>query len=93
MQCKTETTYIHRVLKMVPRRVDVRADVHLDSKSEYIAEKIVAQVDEASLDRVSEAALANDDSGSTSVVRGKMHEWLCQRWVNLRKQEQLQLMS
>ncbi|KAL8003109.1 hypothetical protein Plhal703r1_c13g0065331 [Plasmopara halstedii] len=87
--------YSHRVLAMVPRRVDFRAQFHLDFLSKYIAEKIVAKVDEDSLQKVSEFAVAhaNDDSGSTSVVRGKIYEMLCHRWFNLHKQRRLQFRS
>lgn len=87
--------YSHRVLAMVPSERDLRAEFYLEFLSNYIAEEIVAKVDEDSLQRVSEFAIAhaNDDSGSTSVVRGKIYEMLCHRWFNLHKQGRVQLRS
>ncbi|KAF1792155.1 hypothetical protein GQ600_18177 [Phytophthora cactorum] len=67
--------YSHRVLEM------------------YIAEQIVSRVTEDSIQKVSEFAIAHadDDSGCTSVVRGKIYEMLCHKWFSLRKQRMLQL--
>jgi len=85
--------YSHRVLKMVPTLEIFRAKFHLDFLSKYIAEQIVSRVTEESIQKVSEFAIAHadDDSGSTSVVRGKIYEMLCHRWFSLHKQRTLQL--
>jgi hypothetical protein len=87
--------YSHRVLEMVPRRLDFRAQFHLDFLSGYIAETVVAKVEEESLQRVSEFAIAHDsdDSGDTSTLRGRIYEKLCHRWFNLHKQQTLQFRS
>ncbi|POM72878.1 Crinkler (CRN) family protein, partial [Phytophthora palmivora] len=90
-----EEDYSHRVLEMVPTRDDFRADYHLDFLSKHIAELVVAKVHGESLDKISEFAIThdNDDSGSTSVVRGKIYEMLCHKWFSLPQQKELHFRS
>uniref|UniRef100_K3WBE4 Crinkler effector protein N-terminal domain-containing protein n=1 Tax=Globisporangium ultimum (strain ATCC 200006 / CBS 805.95 / DAOM BR144) TaxID=431595 RepID=K3WBE4_GLOUD len=81
----------HRVLQMVPTKSNFRTNFYLDFLSKYIVEKIIAKVDEDCLQRMSKFAIvhAADDSGATSVVRGKIYEMLCHRWFKLPKQQEL----
>jgi Crinkler effector protein N-terminal domain len=77
--------YSHRVLEMVPSREDFRAAYYLDFLSKDIAEKVVNQIKDDSLQRLSEFAIAqsNDDSGSSSALHGRIYETLCHRQLNL----------
>ncbi|KAG1697169.1 hypothetical protein DVH05_017554 [Phytophthora capsici] len=88
-----EQNYSHRVLQMVPSEKDLRVDFYLDFLSSHIAETIIDQVDQESIQKVSEFAVAHDgdDSGSTSVLRGKIYELLCHKWFSLPKQHKLVL--
>ncbi|POM67835.1 Crinkler (CRN) family protein, partial [Phytophthora palmivora] len=90
-----EENYSDRVLKMVPTRTDFRADYHLDFLSKHIAELVVGKVHGESLDKISEFAIThdNDDSGITSVVRGKIYEMLCHKWFSLPQQKELHFRS
>jgi hypothetical protein len=77
-----EKDYSHRVLCMVPSE-DFRTILHLDFLSKYVAEKIVDKVTDDSIHKISEFFVANsgDDSKTTAVVRGRIYELLCHRYV------------
>jgi hypothetical protein len=65
---------------MVPSE-DFRTILHLDFLSKHIAEKTIAKVTDDSIHEISSFFVASlgDDSGSTSVVRGRIYEILCHR--------------
>jgi hypothetical protein len=85
--------YSHRVLEMVPDNVNFHSSYHLDFLSNSIAEKVVAKLNEDSLRKISEFAIAhsNDDTGNTSVIRGRIYEMLCHKWFNLNREKNVQL--
>ncbi|ETK93052.1 hypothetical protein L915_03695 [Phytophthora nicotianae] len=86
-----EDNYSHRVLQMVPSKTDFRTKFYFDFLSNHIAETIIDQLDQEILQKVSEFAVAHDgdDSGSTSVLRGKIYALLCHKWFSLPKQHNL----
>ncbi|ETM52769.1 hypothetical protein L914_03657 [Phytophthora nicotianae] len=88
-----EDNYSHRVLQMVPSKTDFRTKFYFDFLSNHIAETIIDQLDQEILQKVSEFAVAHDgdDSGSTSVLRGKIYALLCHKWFSLPKQHNLVL--
>ncbi|KAG2764321.1 hypothetical protein PC129_g21485 [Phytophthora cactorum] len=88
-----EKNYSHRVLQMVPREKDLRVNFYLDFLSNHIAETIIDQADQERIQKVSEFAVVHDgdDSGSASVLRGKIYELLCHKWFSLPKQHKLVL--
>ncbi|ETO81914.1 hypothetical protein F444_03879 [Phytophthora nicotianae P1976] len=88
-----EDNYSHRVLQMVPSKTDFRTKFYFDFLSNHIAETIIDQLDQEILQKVSEFAVAHDgdDSGSTSVLRGKIYALLCHKWFSLPKQHKLVL--
>jgi hypothetical protein len=67
-----DENYSHRILEMVPDRITLQADFHLDFLSNYIAEEVIAKVETDSLETLS-AFLISDDSESTSVIRGRIY--------------------
>lgn len=80
------------VLKMVPSREDFRAAYYVDFQSEYIAEKVIAQLDEGSVQKVCEAAIgykyAGDNESVKKVIRFRntIYKMLCHRWFSNKQQ-------
>jgi hypothetical protein len=77
-----EEKYSHRVLCMVPREENYRSNFYLDFLSKHIAELVIEKVEGDSLRALCKFSIAhaNDDSGSTAVVRGRIFEMLCHKW-------------
>ncbi|EGZ27014.1 hypothetical protein PHYSODRAFT_553734 [Phytophthora sojae] len=90
-----ENNYSHCVLQMIPTQDNYRANFHLDFLSMHVADAIIDKVHGESLARVSEFAILHDadDSGSTAVIRGKMYELLCHKWLSLQKERTLHFRS
>ena len=85
LEAVRENNYSHRVLEMIPSNANFRTYFHLNFLSPYIAKKVLDKLNNESSQNLLEFAIthANDNSGNTAVVRGKIYEILSHRRFNL----------
>jgi hypothetical protein len=91
----SEKLFSHKVLCMVPDTRNYLSRSHLDFLSKDILDRVINQLHNDSLQKISSFILTNlnDVSGATATLKGRVYEMLCHRSFKQKKDIRLEIFS